>query len=99
MPRGSLGYKEKTKQHLGCQAQGPTKACAVVQQGAGNSPLGDSFFKKKIPSVKSNVSLGESRQAWQHSMGFGSKIKTTPSTLWFPELSLVWWLTHSRCSL
>lgn len=98
MPRGSLDYKEKTKQHPGCQAQGPTEACAVVRQGAGNSPPGDSVFKKKIPSVKSNISLGESRQAWRHSMGFGSKIKTTPSTAWLSELSLVRWLTHTRRS-
>lgn len=37
MPGQSVCYKDKTEQHLGFQAQGPSEACAVVQQGAGNN--------------------------------------------------------------
>lgn len=55
----------------------------MVRRGAGNNPLGDSFFQRKnILSVEGNVSLGESRQTWQHGMVFGAEIKTTPSKLW-----------------
>lgn len=54
----------------------------MVRRGPGNNPQGDSFFKRKnILSVEGKVSLGESRQTYQHGMVFGPEIKTTPSKL------------------
>lgn len=93
MPGRSVCYKDKTEQHLGCQAQGaPQRPVLWFSRGWQQSPKRGFILKEEENSIylKQYHPGRKQRDPWyDHGMISGSEIKTTPSRLRFPEFSLV----------